>query len=204
MTRNRKNLGIFLIIIGLIILLLIIYFGFLKKPAVSPVGPGIDQGQAPTGPSTGTTTPGDKPRNYQQYDISQEPEHKFNSTDLSRLAMAFAERFGSFSNQSDYGNFSDLKLFMTDSLKDWSDKYVAELKDQAQDSSAYYGISTKALTSEVSSFDESSGKARVIVSTQRRESTAAADDSRTYIQKLTLDFLKINGDWLVDGVYWEK
>jgi len=205
MIKNRKNLGIFIIIIGLIILLLIIYFGFIKKPAVAPLSPlSPEQGQAPISPNTGTTTPGDKPRNYQQYDLSKEPEHQFNSSDLEQLARAFTERFGSYSNQSDYGNFTDLKLFMTDSLKIWSDQYVVELKKDVQDATVYYGISTKALTSEVKSFDEKAGRAQVVVSAQRRESTADNANSRTYTQKMTLDFLKVNSEWLVDGVYWEK
>ncbi len=203
---NRQKLGILIIVIALIVLVLIIYFGFLKKaPELTPVG--TDQtisGQLPTGPETSSTTPGDKPRNYQQYDISQEPAHQFNANDLAKIAMAFAERFGSYSNQSNYGNFTDLKIFMTDDLKTWVDTYVIDLKSKAQDSLQYYGISTKALTSEVTEFDETRGEATVIVTTQRRESTNQVGDNNTYIQNIKIEMLKINGEWLVDSVYWEK
>jgi len=203
---NRQKLGILIIVLGLIVLLLIIYFGFLRKASetTTPSGEQTVTGQLPGEPETGTTTPSDKPRNYQQYDISQEPVHQTDANDLAKMAMAFAERFGSYSNQSNYGNFTDLKIFMTDSLKDWVDTYVAGLKEKAQDSNSYYGISTKALTSEVNKFDNAQGQASITVATQRRESTAQVENSNTYIQNIRIDMLKINGEWLVDSVYWEK
>src|SRR3989344_751635 len=36
--------------------------------------------------------------------------------DLKRLALSFAERFGSFSNQAGYQNIKDLKVFMSSSM----------------------------------------------------------------------------------------
>jgi hypothetical protein len=205
MQNNRRNLGILLIVIGLIILLLIIYFGFLRKPTtpegvITPTP--TTTAQLPTGLTTGTTTPSDKPRR-QEYDLTKEAAHQLNAGDLTKRAMAFSERFGSFSSQSDYNNFTDAKLSMTDSLKDWVDSYVQKLKSQSN-SSAYYGIVTTALTAEVKSFDDKAGAAEIIVTTERRESTEKINGGTPYTQKLDLKFLKINGEWLVNEVYWEK
>ncbi len=207
MINNRKIWGIFIIIIALAILAVIIYFSFFAKslvpPTIEPDTPSVT-GQLPGEPYVGTTTSGDKPRNYQEYDISQELTHKFNANDLSKMAMAFSERFGSYSNQSNYDNFIDLKIFMTDSMKAWADRYVDELRKQPSGSNVYYGISTKALTSEVIEFDEKSGEAEIIVTTQRRESTEKVDDNSSYLQKITITMVKVNGEWLVDTAYWEK
>lgn len=207
MNTNRKTLGIILIILGLILIGLIIYLGFFKKAPTTTESPvtGTDiTGQLPTGPTTGTTTPGDKPRNQKTYDISQEKTHQFNSNDLAKRAMFFSERLGSYSNQSDYGNFTDLKIYMTDSFKVWADKNVETLKSQATASAGYYGISTKALTTEVKNFDDKAGKSSIVVTTERRESTEKVNGGTPYQQKIDLDFIKVDGEWLVDRAYWEK
>jgi hypothetical protein len=209
MQNNRRNVGILIIIIGLILIALIIYFGFLRKSApVEPEGTATTTptvtSQLPTGPEVSTTTPSDKPRNYQKYDISQEAPRPTGSADLAKRAMLYSERLGSYSSQSDYSNFTDLKIYMTDSLRVWSDKYVAELKSQVKNN-AYYGIETKALTTEVKSFNDKSGTADIVVTTERRESTEKIGGGEPFIQKIDLSFVKTaSGDWLMDKAYWEK
>jgi len=207
MQSNRKNLGIFIIVIGLIILLLVIYFGFFRKSdtAVTPVDnePAVGTPQLEEITTTPTTTPGDKIRDNQNYDLTKETPHQPNVNDLTKIAMAFSERFGSFSSQSDYSNFTDLKLLMTDNLKNWVDTYVAKIKSE-KSSSAYYGITTKALTVDVKSFDDKAGTADMMVVTKRSESTQEINGGTPYNQNLELKFKKIDGDWLVDEVYWLK
>ncbi len=206
MINNRKIWGFIIIIIALILLIAIIYIGFFSKTPSTSIEPDDTAitGQLPGEPEINTTTSGDKPRNYQEYDISQEPEHKINENDLGKIAMAFGERFGSYSNQSNYDNFTDLKIFMTDSMKVWADKYVTELKKEPGDSSVYYGVSTKALTNEVVTFNEQRGEAEIIVTTQRRESTEKTENNKSYIQKITITMVKNNGEWLIDKAYWEQ
>jgi hypothetical protein len=205
--KNRERTGLIFIIIGFIILFLLIYFSFFankKNEVIVETPVSTSTAQLPTGSETPEATTTDtRPRNYALYDTSQEPTHQFNSNDLSKLAMSFAERFGSFSTQSNYGNFTDLKIFMTDSLQVWADGYVEKLR-QANTSNSYYGIMTRALTTEVKSFDDKDGKAQVIVTTERSESTETINGGDPYSQKLDLRFLKVNGEWLVDEVYWDK
>ncbi len=207
MQTNQKKLGIFIVIVGLVIILLIIYFFLWKKAPTTivetPTTPEVG-GQLPTTEEIGTTTPSDKPRNYQQYNAASEPEHKLNANDLGKISMSFAERFGSFSNQSNYGNFTDLKILMTDSMKTWADKYVADLKSQPQNNNSYYGVITKAITFEVKKYDDAVGQAEILVSTQRRESTEKINGGTPYSQNLTLSLVKVNGEWLFDKAYWEK
>lgn len=210
MITNRRTIGIAVIAIGLVLLAVLIYLSFFAKNEPEPV-PVIDQapvvtGQLPPGSDNvdPTTTPGDQPRNYQKYDISQEEEHEIGQQDLIKISQAFAERFGSYSNYSNYANFSDLKIFMTDTMKSWADKYVEELRSSSQGGTDYFGITTVAVTSEVEAFNESAGSASIMVTTQRRESTSQVDEGEAYIQKIQIGLKEVNGEWLVDKAYWQE
>lgn len=202
---NRKKLGILIIVIGFLIIAAIIYFIFIRKPQEGPL---------PTEPIASTTvqlpepdssdiTPSDKPRNYQQYDISKEAEHNTNANDVAKLSASFAERLGSFSNESNYRNFEDLNIFMTASMRAWAEEYVEKMRTDNPYNGVYYGITTKAINTEVKSFNETQGNAEVIIVTQRREVKLDGGENN-YQQNLRLTFLKQNGQWLVDGAYWEK
>ncbi|MDD3285799.1 MAG: hypothetical protein PHG95_04195 [Patescibacteria group bacterium] len=204
--NKRQKLGLLIIIIGLIIIAAIIYFIFIRKvetvaPAETPTA--STTVQLPAEPVESDITPSDKPRNYQQYDISKEPEHQTDASDVSKLSAAFAERLGSFSNQSDYSNFEDLDLFMTASMREWATSYVAKMRTDNPYNGSYYGITTKAISTEVKSFDDDKGTAEIIVGTQRRE-VGADGGERDFQQDLRLTFLKVNDQWLVDGAYWLK
>jgi hypothetical protein len=205
MMENRKKIGL-LIIISAVLLLAIIVVMLYKKEEVDKVN---EEELITVNPITTssdvlmpTSTPGDLPRNYQSYDISKEEPHQIDSNDAAKLASLFAERLGSFSNQSDYGNVTDLKIFMTASMRDWADKYVADLKAKPY-SGEYYGITTDTLVTKVLSYDEKNGKAKVEVLAERREDTASVLGA-TYQQKMTIDLVKVNNEWLVDNAVWEK
>ncbi|HNU81672.1 MAG TPA: hypothetical protein PLA05_02685 [bacterium] len=204
---KRQKLGLLIIVIGLAIIAVIIYFIFIRQaevPATTIAPPTASTTvPLPTEPVESDITPSDKPRNYQQYDISKEPEHQTDAADVAKLSAAFAERLGSFSNQSDYSNFEDLDLFMTASMRDWAKSYVAKMRADNPYNGSYYGITTKAISAEVKSFDDDKGTAEIIVGTQRRE-VGADGGERNFQQDLRLTFLKINDQWLVDGAYWLK
>jgi hypothetical protein len=137
------------------------------------------------------------------YDISQEPPHQPNQNDLVKTSQAFVERFGSYSNYSNFSNFSDLKLFMTDTMKDWADRHVSELKSTNQNLDSYFGVTTKAISSAVTSYNDNAGTAKILVTAQRRESTSQVNEGEAYIQTIEVSLRKINGDWLVDSAYWQ-
>lgn len=208
MMDNRKKTGLLIIFVAILILIIIAILFFKKiNPAPSeptPTNVGIIQKNLDVAKNTvtPTSTPGDRQRNYQTYDISKEEPHKVNSNDAVQTAKLFATRFGSFSNQSDYGNVMDLKIFMTDSMKTWADKYVANLKAQEY-TGEYYGIITYPLITKVLSYDDQAGKAKVEVTTERQESKGEALSS-TYQQKMILDLIKSNNEWLVDNAVWQK
>jgi hypothetical protein len=210
MRNNRKLLGIIIIILGLLILGLFIYLFFFnqeeapkvteddQKPPLSGQLP--DDEEAEKEPDI---TTGDKPRNYQEYDISQEEEHEINEKDLIKIAQSFAERFGSYSNYSNYSNFSDLKIFMTNKMKSWAENYVSDLKLSSQGSNEYFGVTTRAVFSKIKEYNEAASRAVIIVSTNRRESTGQVNEGQAYNQDIEITLKKSGGSWLVDSAYWQ-
>lgn len=206
MRSNRKLSGIAIVIIGLILIILIIYFGFVKKnPSTEPtiIEEPFITGQLPGGSTdTPLTTPGDRPVNSQQYDISQEAPRETDENDLVSMARLFAERLGSYSNYSNYSNYDDLLLFMTAEMKVWAKEYVDELKENTINNGEYYGITTNAVTSEVLEF--TNDEARIMVTTKRRESTSSVNEGEAFFQDIEITLKKINNTWLVDKAYWQE
>lgn len=123
--------------------------------------------------------------------------------DLSRMAASFAERFGSYSNQSNFKNIDDLKIFMSSRMVKWSDNYVDQLKQQGGTSSIYYGITTKAIFQEVQDFDDDVGKALILVKTLRQEATGTMSNKSDFSQDIVISFIKQGSAWKVDSANWQ-
>jgi len=204
---KQQKLALLIIFISLLIIAAVIYFFFWQKPIETGVNPDIQinepSGQLPSSPEPTDITPSDRPRNNIKYDLSQEEEHEINAGDVAKIAEAFAERLGSYSNQSNYANFEDLNIFMTASMREWAVSYVDKMKADNPYNGGYYGITTKAISTKTVSFDDDKGEAEIIVSTQRRE-VSLENSENTFNQDLRLVFLKDKNQWLVDGAYWLK
>lgn len=205
--ENRKRVG--LIIIGSAIILLAVAIFFLLQLLHAPA---TDTGIVPSATSsiassgsamivTPTTTPGDRIRNYQIYNITKEPPHQLNSNDAINLSSSFAERFGSFSNQSNYDNFADVRLFMTTKMQTWLDNYLTGLRTQNYNG-IFYSITTKALTTAVQKYDNKAGTATVLVRTQRQETKATT--TKVFLQNINLSLIRVDKEWKVDGAFWVK
>ncbi len=199
--KKRKILAVAVIVIGAA---LIIFFAvrLFNSPDGTPE-PGdqtpVIEGQID---DSSLPTPGDRPNiDYSRYDISQEQPHKIDREDLAKQAMFFAERLGSFSNQSDYGNIDDLMMFMTESMQVWAEDYIEDLR-ASNGATEYYGISTNAITATVNSFNEEAGEAEISVATKRQELKGTQENS--FDQSLKVLLVKADGDWKIDGAYWEK
>ena len=123
---------------------------------------------------------------------------------LAKMASSFTERFGSYSNQSNYTNFEDLYDFMTDGMRRWAEEMVAELRSQASHGQPiYFGVTTKALSSKLTSFSEPDNQAEAVVNTQRREATGNTSNARIYYQDMVIKFVNEKGIWKIDGSFWQ-
>ena len=117
---------------------------------------------------------------------------------LEVLARSFVERYGSFSNQSDFANLQELLPFMTGALRQDA---LARMARPASAGAAYAGTTTKALAIKEQKVSEAS--ATFLITTQRRESTAQNPSARVYYQDIELTLLKIGEDWKVDRAAWQ-
>ena len=199
---NKRIWGVIIVILALAIIAGIVFFLFFYKPgAPEPAAgqPSVSGSMAAVAP-TPEETPG-APASVQPLSPLKKPQIK--SDDLARLAAAFAERFGSFSNQSDYGNLKDLQIFMTETMKTWAQNYMESARLKKTDTSIYYGIVTKAILSEVKQFDADVGLAEILVKTQRRESAGTSGNSSTFYQDIIIKYRREGTIWRADGVYWQ-
>ena len=198
---DRRIWGIIIVILSLALIAGIVYIIFFYKfsPLAEPVV--IEPVTQPAIVAT-TSVPAEPPTTNVQ-PISPLKKAEVSQDDLARMASAFAERFGSFSNQSDYGNVRDLLIFMTAAMKNWAENYISDARSKKGDTSIYYGIVTKAIAATVNQFDHDTGQAEILVRTQRRESAGASGNSSTFYQDIIIKFLRENGVWQVDGIYWQ-
>lgn len=198
---NRKYIGVGIIILGLIILGIIIYVIFIydfSPEEVAPEEKAVVETKQDIN-KIATTTVTSIPKTYK----ASQPKTTAGEEDIKQIAASFAERFGSYSNQSDFSNIEDLKLFMSRRMRNWADDYVKELRVKSGKSDIYYGITTKAVSVETKSFEASSGRAQILVKTQRREATGTTNNASNKYADILISFIKENGAWKVDEARWE-
>jgi len=116
---------------------------------------------------------------------------------LTTLAKMFIERYGTWSNQSDFSNFTDLYSYMTDGLKTETQNFVLAQQTALKTTSTYYGLTTRVLSLSLAN----------IVTDTSAEFTANVQQQETKInqtaalsKKVTLDFLKQGADWRVNQI----
>jgi len=197
---NKKWFGIMIIGAGAILVLFIVYMIFFYK---------FSGNQEETPEEIATTSETVLPEATTTLTPADQAEVKagfsrteMTSDDLSKMAVAFAERFGSYSNQSNYENISDLQVFMSRKMRVWADEFIAQAKKNY--SAIYYGVTTSAVSAEVKKFDAGSGQAEILVKTQRQESTVTMSNGATSYQDLLLNFVKERNSWKVDSATWQK
>ena len=130
---------------------------------------------------------------------AQEPASKFTSSESSAVTAArnFAERFASFSSDSQFTNFEELKPISSARMI----QTLQSLIDQGSDTSGYYGVSSKVLKVDVLSLAEEAGNSKIAVRLQREENRGG--QTSVAYQNLSLDLIKSGNDWLVDGYQWQ-
>ncbi|MDD4607447.1 MAG: hypothetical protein PHS07_03950 [Patescibacteria group bacterium] len=189
-----------IIIIVLILTLIVVgyYFLFLKdKSEIQDENGNQISDQQPYLPS-------DQNNNGQNNQLNLTPQSQpkvvSEETKIKNFSRSFSERFGTYSNQGDYGNLEDLMPLMSDQMQTWAENYIIQQRAKNLDTSVYSGITTKALTAQILSQSEIS--AQVKVSTQRIEKNIT-DEQKIYYQDLILDLVKLNNTWLVDSAEWQ-
>jgi hypothetical protein len=218
---NKKLLGILVVIVSLLIMGGIVYVVFLGNNPISKfLGEEKETEVVTDDPETPVSAVAGKPRvpeaviRQRPAELKPEPKeiepikrsnvNEFNKSDIMRMAASFTERFGSYSNHSNFSNIIDLKIFMSVNMARWADTFVFEQRKNGLSDAMYFGITTKAVNEEVKAFDDDTGFASVLVSTRRREYTGTTTNlSNSYDQLVQINFVNERGAWKIDDANWQ-
>lgn len=132
--------------------------------------------------------------------VSEEEKLK---SQLRKLAISFTERYGSFSNSSDYENLEDLLQFMTSDLKNKTQNFIDSKRRANEDNLIYYGMTTRALNTKILEFDVNLNRVIFEVSCQKQEVFGTAINSNTFYSSAEVKFEKSGGVWKVDEFSWK-
>ena len=157
----------------------------------------LDQETKPAPKNTQEPANQEEPTVY-SFDEEEEAQRETSEEDLKQIAFAISERFGSYSNEGKFGNISDLKIYMTNSMKSWADNYIEE-QSEIEYSGIYYGITTTALVGQVTEFNNESASATV--TTKRKE--VKDNQESIFNQDIIINFNKVGDEYKVDGAYWQ-
>lgn len=200
---SRRWIGVIIVILGLAMLAGIIYVLFFMDFKKAPVTGDLKTIQNPAGQAETATKPAEDDKKTVAIRPASEPK-EMGEEDLKKMAALFTERYGSYSNQSNYRNMRDLEIFMTSSLQTWVENFIKQSIAKKNDASIYYGITTKAISQKVQDFDDAGGRAKILVKTQRRESTGTSVNSSSFQQEIEIGFVKEAGAWKVDKAVWQN
>lgn len=196
MTRTQRNILILGAGITAIVLMIVLLLLPLGKKAPVPAGKEKKSEavlpSAPTAPLA-ELSPEEKKAVLAKANLELETR---------RLAQLFIERYGSFSNQGNYENISDLYPLMTANMRRVSSSYAEEQKRAHPFGAVYYGVTTKARSSQIVSVKEN--RATIKVNTQREEASGVSGTSKIMYQTAILSLARLGDEWKVDDVDWEE
>lgn len=115
-------------------------------------------------------------------------------------ARSFAERFGSFSSESNFQNIADLYVVMTPTMKAWADTYIAAERAARAGQTEFYGVTSRAVKTEI--IERSGSSLRLRVTTQRIE-TKGTSEPRSFYQPMEVALKQFGQAYFVDGAWWK-
>jgi|GEM_PF-594942 hypothetical protein len=208
MESRRKKLIIAVASLAVLILLAVLAWFLWLRPA-APATPAASEPGAPSAsgqlPKTGALPSQPAPG---QEAVAGQPTTAVPAVSpaaaLPRLASTFTERYGSYSSAGDFQNLLDLAPMMTDRLKGETETYIEAERQKTPSGEDFFGVTTRALSPVLITFDDGGGTALVAVDTVRSERLSGGRDATPYYQKLAVFLLKVNGQWQVDKAIWEQ
>ncbi|PKM91082.1 hypothetical protein CVU82_03430 [Candidatus Falkowbacteria bacterium HGW-Falkowbacteria-1] len=203
--QDGKKIKKILIFLFIVLLALVVYFLFFSKNKRLPFtkGPSVKETTKTPEEEFNEMVESQKNKIIYTFDEKLESSRVWDEDDFKKMATSFAERFGSYSNQSNYENVSDLTSSMTKEMKSWADSYVRDLKNNSDYSGSYYGITSKAFVgAQIENFSPESGSVDVLVSLQRFENKGSGEET-TFNQDILITYIDEGGEWLVDSAVWK-
>ena len=191
MSRNRKKI-IIIILAVLIVVALFLWWLLSRRTPIEP----------PPSNNTASTTQDLTLRQLEQLPPPS-PQvilaEKSYPLGLKQLAMSYAERYGTYSNDSNFKSLEDLRSLSTSKMQKYIDSIIARGSSSV---TTYDGYSAKALSSDLLKYNDTAGMAEISVKTQRFHYLGDASPVVSY-QSLLLKFIKDGEDWKVDEAKWQ-
>ncbi len=188
MTKRLRTSIILLLILA--ILLLIAWFLFFRKPV--DVELEVPEQSAPI------VVPIQETGSLTEQILEQKQEERTQAASLTSVAKIFTERYGSYSNEANFANLSDVLPLMSVSFAEDTRQVIAASIAPEE----YYGVTSRVITVNIDSIDEDNGVAVVTLTAQREESVATTQNISVKFQDITLEMIQENGVWKVDSASW--
>jgi len=129
------------------------------------------------------------------------PTEAAQRAEAERLTRMFVERFGSYSNFSDFTNITSLQQFMTPSMQTYT---LGLMKKQSETGvNQYVGITSQLISLVITKFQLGHSATVSFVVQQETQSGLNAPIQTSY-KDGTLDLEYRDNQWLVDGIYYKK
>jgi hypothetical protein len=186
MSRRSK---ILLVLVIILVILLAVWLYFWLQNNNTNVNTNINQPAVSTNTPTINTPTG-----------VVEPIPKLTDTTLSArvLALNFAERYGTYSNDMPYENLKNLTGILTPSFQ----TRVNSIIKSGTKPAGFYSVTTKALVAKVDRQTDSA--AELTISTQRQEVFTRDGEVKISYATLRVSLSKSGENWLVDSASWES
>jgi len=206
---RNKTTALLLIFSGLIAIALIVYFTFFygrQKAEIINIPPpqntveDIIIQNKPEAPADSGAAVIEFSENTEEQEIADSLEMA--KAAVNRLAVSFAERYGTYSNQSNFGNLRDSFNLMSATMRASSEVVIKKGKG-SEYPPVYYGITTKAGSSQILTFDNDNGVAEILVKTFRAESSGTAEKTNNFNQEIIIRLVKEGGVWRVGAADWQ-
>jgi hypothetical protein len=118
-------------------------------------------------------------------------------------AERFTERFGTYTNQDNYQNFQNLKVYATTEMQTWLSTFARQQQsDLSSQSIAFYGITTKTLTAKI--LNARPDTLQILINTKRDEVTDQSDSSKVFYQNMLIEMRRVDDDWKVNSAQFQK
>jgi len=196
--NKTKIILIVLLVIAVILLGLFWYLSSIKQKeeVVIDYTPPIDTNQPLDNEEV------EKEKEEPVLKIPQASEQEKLQAQLIKMSSAFVERYGSFSNQSDFENLEDLLQFMSKNLEFKTQRFINDKRFEGVDSNIYYGMTTKVLNNKSVDFSSGRSKAFFKFSTQRQEVVGSSINANVFYQDVEIELIKEAGVWKIDKINW--
>ncbi len=119
------------------------------------------------------------------------------------VGKIFAERYGSYSSESELANIEDVLDICTSSYRATLERFMNDMHG-ASAAETYYGVSTRVLSVKTTEMNAEGTTARLELLTQREEANGTVGNTSVSYQTMVLEMEKQGDAWKVNNATWQK